>query len=111
MYLENEAERQEYVLSDTGKLWMGSYRQPKGRRWMFGQFDDAVLPTTMYLLERSTVTHADRGSPVQIARAISAIVSLHFRCSKTIGFVLQPKTCKMCYKENTAYNDFSVLPL
>lgn len=76
MYLENEAERQEYVMNDTGKLYMGTYREPKGRRWMFGQYDDAVLPTTMYLLERSTVAHADRGSPVQIARAISAIVSL-----------------------------------
>lgn len=75
VYIENEAERQEYVLNDTGKVWMGSYRQPKGRRWIYGQFDDVVLPATMYLLEQSDVPHADRGSPVQIARAVSAVVS------------------------------------
>ncbi|KAG8256669.1 hypothetical protein J6590_063512 [Homalodisca vitripennis] len=75
VYIESDAERQEYVLNDTGKVWKGSYRQPKGRRWIFGQFDDVVLPATMYLLEQSDVPHANRGNPVQIARAISAVVN------------------------------------
>lgn len=53
---------------------MGSYRQPKGRRWIFGQYDDVVLPATMYLLELSDLSHSDRGNPIQMVRAISAIV-------------------------------------
>lgn len=75
VYVNDEAWKEEYVLNDTGKVWMGSYRQPKGRRWIFGQYDDVVLPATMYLLELSDLPHCDRGNPIQIVRAISAIVS------------------------------------
>ncbi|XP_069698764.1 hemocyte protein-glutamine gamma-glutamyltransferase-like isoform X2 [Periplaneta americana] len=75
VYLEDEQLRQEHVLNETGKVWIGSYRQPKGHRWVFGQFDDVVLPATMFLLELSKLNHADRGSPVQMARAISAMIN------------------------------------
>jgi hypothetical protein len=76
VYLEGEILRREYVLSESGKVWTGSSRRPNGKRWIFGQFDDVVLPAVMYLLELSKLKHADRGNPVQIARAISAIVSI-----------------------------------
>lgn len=75
MYLSQESEIREYVENDTGKVWMGSYRQPRGRRWIFGQYEDVVLPTVMYLLELADLPHEDRGSPVLISRAISAVVS------------------------------------
>ncbi|KAL1124055.1 hypothetical protein AAG570_001825, partial [Ranatra chinensis] len=75
VYMKNDKERQEYVLNESGKVWMGSYRQPKGRRWIFGQFDDAVLPTIMYLLELSDLPHSERGNPVLMSRAISAVVN------------------------------------
>lgn len=76
VYMEGDSQRREYVLNETGKIWVGSYKQPKGRRWIFGQFDDVVLPATMYLLEQSSLPHPDRGSPIQVVRAISSIVSL-----------------------------------
>lgn len=75
VYMEGDSQRREYILNETGKIWVGSYKQPKGRRWIFGQFDDVVLPATMYLLEQSGLAHPDRGSPVQVVRAISQIVS------------------------------------
>lgn len=75
VYMCEEKELNEYVLNDTGKVWMGSFRQPKGRRWVFGQFDDIVLPTVMYLLELSDLPHADRGNPIHLTRAISAIIN------------------------------------
>lgn len=75
--MEGDSQRREYVLNETGKIWVGSYKQPKGRRWIYGQFDDVVLPATMYLLEQSGLAHTDRGSPVQVVRAISQIVSSH----------------------------------
>lgn len=75
VYVNDDAWKEEYVLNDNGKVWMGSYRQPKGRRWIFGQYDDVVLPATMYLLELSDLPHSDRGNPIQMVRAISAIVS------------------------------------
>lgn len=75
VYMEGDSQRREYVMNETGKIWLGSYHQPKGRRWIYGQFDDVVLPATMYLLEQSGLAHPDRGSPVQVVRAISQIVN------------------------------------
>lgn len=75
VYMRDEKDRNEYISNDTGKVWMGSYRQPKGRRWVFGQYDDIVLPTVMYLLELSGLSHADRGNPVHLSRAISAVIN------------------------------------
>ncbi|BES89269.1 Transglutaminase family [Nesidiocoris tenuis] len=75
VYLSNDDERNEYVLNDVGKVWMGSYKEPKGRRWVFGQFEDVVLPCTILLLELSDLPHEDRGNPILLARAISAVVN------------------------------------
>jgi transglutaminase 1 len=74
VYLEDEDLRREFVLNESGKVWMGSSRRPEGKRWIFGQFDDVVLPATMYLLELSRLNHADRGNAVHMVRAISAVV-------------------------------------
>jgi transglutaminase 1 len=74
VYLEDEDLRREFVLNESGKVWMGSARRPDGKRWIFGQFDDVVLPAIMYLLELSKLNHADRGNVVHMVRAISAVV-------------------------------------
>lgn len=74
VYLEDEYLRGEFVLNESGKVWMGSSRRPEGKRWIFGQFDDVVLPAIMYLLELSKLNHADRGNAVHMVRAISAVV-------------------------------------
>ncbi|KDR16648.1 Hemocyte protein-glutamine gamma-glutamyltransferase, partial [Zootermopsis nevadensis] len=75
VYLEGEDLLREFVLNESGKVWKGSSRRPEGKRWIFGQYDDVVLPAIMYLLELSKLKHADRGNPVQMARAISAIIN------------------------------------
>uniref|UniRef100_A0A146LM26 Hemocyte protein-glutamine gamma-glutamyltransferase n=1 Tax=Lygus hesperus TaxID=30085 RepID=A0A146LM26_LYGHE len=85
VYLSDEAERNEYVLNDVGKVWMGSYKEPKGRRWVFGQFEDVTLPCVILLLELSDLPHEDRGNPVLIARAISAVVNDADEGGLTIG--------------------------
>lgn len=74
VYMDNDSSRQEYVLNEQGKIWSGTWRQPKGRKWIFGQFDDVVLPACVYLLERSGLEHSERGNPVRVTRAISAMV-------------------------------------
>lgn len=76
VYMEDEKLREEYVLNDTGKVWCGSFRSPKGRRWIFGQFEDVSLPASVYLLEKANIQHSDRGNPIKVVRAISAIVSI-----------------------------------
>lgn len=75
VYLEDEALREEYVINDKGKVYVGAHRSPRGRPWDFGQFDDVVLPVACYILEISKFTDAERGNPIQVVRAISAGVS------------------------------------
>nr|CAD7202776.1 unnamed protein product [Timema douglasi] len=85
VFMDHEDNRKEYVLNETGKVWTGSARKPLGRRWIFGQFDDAILPGAMYLLELSKLSHAERGSPVKIARAISAVINANDDLGLLVG--------------------------
>ncbi|CAH2104455.1 unnamed protein product [Euphydryas editha] len=75
VFMDNDALRKEYILNEQGKIWCGTWRQPKGRKWIFGQFDDVVLPACIYLLERSGLEHSERGNPVRVSRAISAMIN------------------------------------
>lgn len=80
VYMENEEELKEYILNESGKIWCGTYKNPRGRRWIFGQFDDISLPSAVYLLERSGLDHSNRGSAILTCRSISAMVNLTFFC-------------------------------
>ena len=75
VYLDSEDLRREYVLNETGKVFVGTHHRPKGRRWVYGQFSDVVLPAAQLLLEMSGLSPNERGNPVQVVRAISSIVS------------------------------------
>lgn len=59
-----------------GKIWVGPYGSARGREWIFGQFDAAVLPACQLLLERSGIKTISRGDPIKMTRAISRIVKL-----------------------------------
>lgn len=37
VYMSNSKDRQEYVLSDVGKIFLGSHKKPVGRPWVYGQ--------------------------------------------------------------------------
>jgi transglutaminase 1 len=65
----------EYVLEDTGKIWVGAHSSARGRQWIFGQFDDSVLPLIMILLEKSGLAFSSRGNPILVSRALSKMVS------------------------------------
>ncbi|XP_077993726.1 protein-glutamine gamma-glutamyltransferase K-like [Glandiceps talaboti] len=74
VYIEGALEKEEYVLNDTGFIWYGNYKQPRKRRWIFGQYDEEVFPAVMYLLENGMNLHA-RNNPVYVTRAMSAITN------------------------------------
>ncbi|XP_045598315.1 hemocyte protein-glutamine gamma-glutamyltransferase [Procambarus clarkii] len=74
-YMEDKEKLEEYILADVGKIWQGSYPTAKGRLWVFGQFDDVVLPACVLLLERSGLRPEARGDPIRVSRAISRIVN------------------------------------
>ncbi|GBL83080.1 Hemocyte protein-glutamine gamma-glutamyltransferase [Araneus ventricosus] len=75
VYISDNKGRQEYILSDVGKIYMGSFKNPVGRPWVFGQFSDAALPASVFLLEKSGLDYKSRANPVKIVRAISAMVN------------------------------------
>lgn len=64
----------EWVLEDMGKIWVGPHTSTKGRHWVFGQFDDSVLPLVMILLEKSGLAFPSRGNPILVSRALTRMV-------------------------------------
>jgi len=91
VYMNDGDQLNEFVLNDNGKLWQGTFKEPKGYQWFFGQFEAVVLPSVMMLLDRASIPHQDRADPVKMARTISAIVSASLiryfgRSPKSYGF-------------------------
>ena len=50
VFMENEIDRDEYVLADFGYIWVGSARRNEGIPWQFGQVRDLLLLTSSYLV-------------------------------------------------------------
>ncbi|KAM6135066.1 LOW QUALITY PROTEIN: protein-glutamine gamma-glutamyltransferase 4 [Pterocles gutturalis] len=75
VFLDSEAQRKEYVLNDTGYIYVGSAYNIYGRPWNFGQFEELVLDACMYLLDKSELKLSSRRDPVFISRAMSALVN------------------------------------
>merc|ERR1719369_319605 len=74
VFMENDEQRYEYVINDTGKVYTGGYRNIRGRPWIYGQFDECVLPAACVLLEMSGLSHSERGNPVKVARALASMI-------------------------------------
>ncbi|NXE87740.1 TGM4 glutamyltransferase, partial [Menura novaehollandiae] len=75
VYMNNEAQRKEYVLNDTGYIYVGSAYSIYDRPWNFGQFEEFVLDACMYLLDKSKLSLSDRRDPASVSRAMSALVN------------------------------------
>ncbi|XP_045502285.1 hemocyte protein-glutamine gamma-glutamyltransferase-like [Colias croceus] len=74
-FMEDTSLLQEYVLNDVGKVWVGPIKSTRGKPWLYGQFDAAVLPACMLMLDRAEVPFQHRGDPVKLTRAISRVVN------------------------------------
>jgi transglutaminase 1 len=72
--MEDKELLKEYVLEDAGKIWVGNYKDNRGREWVFGQFKKTILPAIMYLLELSKIDPENRGNPTILSRMISKMV-------------------------------------
>ncbi|CAB3369006.1 Hypothetical predicted protein [Cloeon dipterum] len=84
-FMEKQALLDEYVLQDVGKIWVGTYQSHWGRQWVFGQFDKAVLPAAMFVLERANLDPTIRGNPIAISRAISKLVNSNDDAGVLVG--------------------------
>ncbi|XP_043255316.1 annulin isoform X1 [Colletes gigas] len=76
VYMEDEDERQEYVLSEDGLIWRGSYNRLRPTVWKYSQFERDILDCALHLMtEVGKVRTSGRGDPVVISRILSAAVN------------------------------------
>uniref|UniRef100_A0A182WGY9 Transglutaminase-like domain-containing protein n=1 Tax=Anopheles minimus TaxID=112268 RepID=A0A182WGY9_9DIPT len=76
VYLENEDQRQEYVLEDMTMIWKGNERSFRGRKWKVGQYEKNILDLTFSLLgDVARVSATYRGNPIRVCRALSGVVN------------------------------------
>uniref|UniRef100_A0A8D0L7K0 Transglutaminase 4 n=1 Tax=Sphenodon punctatus TaxID=8508 RepID=A0A8D0L7K0_SPHPU len=71
VFMPDDAEKAEYVLNDTGYIYVGSTKNIRGRPWNFGQFEEDVLDCCMYLLDKSNLKQKVRKDPVIVSRSMS----------------------------------------
>ena len=73
VYLADNAERAEYVLEESGLIWIGTSSSLDRVAWEYGQFDEGVLEAALELLKLHS--RLDTSDVVQIARWLSCIVN------------------------------------
>nr|CAB3266932.1 transglutaminase [Phallusia mammillata] len=81
-YMENSADRDEYVLNDTGKIYFGQWYRIGGKDWLFGQFEEGILDIALKLLRKDSRAIKNpekslkkRASPAYCSRVLSAMVN------------------------------------
>ncbi|NXX41734.1 TGM2 glutamyltransferase, partial [Tricholaema leucomelas] len=82
VFLREEEERREYILSQQGLIYQGSRDYITSTPWNFGQFEDGILPICLELLDTNPKFLRDqdrdcsrRNDPVYIGRVVSAMVN------------------------------------
>ncbi|KAG7204155.1 hypothetical protein KM043_001995 [Ampulex compressa] len=76
VYMEHEAERQEYVMADDGLIWRGSHSRLRPTVWKYSQFERDILDCSLHLMVQvGKVRVSGRNDPVVISRILSAAVN------------------------------------
>ncbi|XP_010154848.1 PREDICTED: coagulation factor XIII A chain-like [Eurypyga helias] len=75
VYLDDEKEREEYVLNDVGIVFHGNINDIKLRSWSYGQFEENVLDACLFLMDKAELELSGRGNPIKICRVASAVIN------------------------------------
>ncbi|XP_066547088.1 protein-glutamine gamma-glutamyltransferase 4 isoform X2 [Amia ocellicauda] len=75
VYLPDEEARKEYVINDTGYIYVGSANDITGKPWNFGQFEENMLDCCLFLLDKKGLKQVARKEPARVARAMAAVVN------------------------------------
>ncbi|XP_018419794.1 PREDICTED: erythrocyte membrane protein band 4.2-like [Nanorana parkeri] len=81
VYLHNEAERREYVLSEDGIIYLGTESHAQPQPWHFGQFEEDIPEICIWLLdtnpryqETPEKHYIKRNDPVYICQMIGDMI-------------------------------------
>nr|CAB3266931.1 transglutaminase [Phallusia mammillata] len=81
-YMPSAAEQEEYVLNDTGLIYIGSSYFIRPRHWLFGQFEEGVLDVCLKLLRGNAREKTNqvkslkkRASPAKCSRLLSSMIN------------------------------------
>uniref|UniRef100_A0A7N5JVP0 Coagulation factor XIII A chain n=1 Tax=Ailuropoda melanoleuca TaxID=9646 RepID=A0A7N5JVP0_AILME len=75
VYLDDDKEREEYVLNDIGVIFYGDFNDIKTRSWSYGQFEDGILDACLYVMDKAQMDLSGRGNPIKVSRVGSAMVN------------------------------------
>ncbi|KAL2086164.1 hypothetical protein ACEWY4_017223 [Coilia grayii] len=86
VYMDDEEALKEYVLSQDGIIFRGSYKYPIASAWEYGQYETGILDACLRILEvnpkclRNPAEDCSaRSNPVYVTRVISAMVNSNDR--------------------------------
>ncbi|KAI6075082.1 hypothetical protein LUU34_00469300 [Aix galericulata] len=84
VYMDNQAQREEYVLNEHGILYEGVHKHITSRPWHFGQFEDGILDICLKILDMgasyhhgSDRDHCWRNDPVHVSMVVNHMISSH----------------------------------
>ncbi|XP_056224739.1 coagulation factor XIII A chain [Seriola aureovittata] len=75
VFLDDEREREECVMTEMGIIYHGSYDDIAERDWNYGQFNYGVLDACLYIMDRSEMPITNRGDPIKVTRKASAMMN------------------------------------
>uniref|UniRef100_A0A665URW3 protein-glutamine gamma-glutamyltransferase n=1 Tax=Echeneis naucrates TaxID=173247 RepID=A0A665URW3_ECHNA len=75
VFLNDEREREECVMTEVGIIYHGSFDDVAERDWNYGQFNYGVLDACLYIMDRSEMPITNRGDPVKVTRKASAMLN------------------------------------
>ncbi|KAG9479290.1 hypothetical protein GDO78_012781 [Eleutherodactylus coqui] len=75
VYMDDEQEREEYVMNDSGVIFHGDVSNIKKRSWGYGQFDEQILDACLFLMDKAQLDLSGRGNPIKISRIGSAVIN------------------------------------
>uniref|UniRef100_A0A8C1L694 Protein-glutamine gamma-glutamyltransferase 2 n=1 Tax=Cyprinus carpio TaxID=7962 RepID=A0A8C1L694_CYPCA len=82
VFLESEAERQEYVMNEQGIVYQGVDEYITTTNWDFGQFEEDILNICLKLLDvnpkclkDAAEDYSARCNPIYVSRVVSAMIN------------------------------------
>ncbi|XP_075948690.1 coagulation factor XIII A chain isoform X2 [Anarhichas minor] len=75
VFLDDETERQECVMTEMGIIYHGANDDVAERNWNYGQFNFGVLDACLYIMDRADMPIPNRGDPIRVTRKASAMLN------------------------------------